>query len=379
LTFVLLTGSGLMIRSFIALQHIDPGYDPHKVLSFLLLGGRNGQTPEQRAALVRETYGRLRAIPGVEAVTASTPFPLAGGYNPIRWGTEQALADNSKFQAVDWQLVLPGYFEAMKSRIIAGRTFNDTDNVSSSNRVLIDEFLAAKAFPHDSAIGKRILIRIRTPEPEWVEIIGVVGHQRDTSLAEAGREQVYFTDSFLGHGVVARWALRTSGDPSSLGDAIRATVAKMDAHILIAEMQPMESLVVKAQAATRFSLLLIGIFATIAVLLATVGLYGVLSTVVRQRTAEIGVRMALGARPGSIFNLVVGHGMRLTLAGLIAGIMAAFALTRAMSTMLVGVKPTDPLTFVTMAAAFLVIAILAAWLPARRAANLDPTVALREE
>ncbi len=379
LTFVLLTGSGLMIRSFIELQHIDPGYDPHKVLSFLLLGGRNAQNPQQAAEFIRETQRRLKAIPGVEAVTASTPFPLAGGYNPIRWGTEEALADNSKFKAVDWQVVLPGYFEAMKSRLIDGRTFTDADNVLDSKKVLIDDMLAAKAYPHQSAIGKRILIRLRTPEPEWVEIIGVVGHQRDTTLAEAGREQIYFTDSFLSYGAVARWALRTNGDPATVGDAVRATVSSMDPKILIAEMQPMETLVTKSESATRFSLLLIGIFAAIAVVLASVGLYGVLSTVVRQRTAEIGVRMALGARPMSIFNLVVGHGMRLTIAGLLVGIIAAFALTRAMTSMLVGVAPTDPATFFTMALAFLVIAVMAAWLPARRAANLAPTVALREE
>jgi putative ABC transport system permease protein len=161
--------------------------------------------------------------------------------------------------------------------------------------------------------------------------------------------------------------------------AIRAEVARINPNLLITEMQPMDAMVKRAQAGTRFSLLLIGVFAVIAALLACVGLYGVLSTVVRQRTAEIGVRMALGATPGRIFKLVVGHGLRLSAIGVVIGLVAAFGLTRAMTSMLVGVKATDPITFVTMAALFLIIASVASWLPARRASGLDPTIALREE
>jgi len=379
LSFVLLIGSGLMFRSFLALQRIDPGYDPHGLLTFLLLGGRGGPQPQQRAAFMREIEGRLRALPGVESVTVSSPFPLAGGFSPIRWSTEAALADPTKFQAVNNQTVLPGYFETLRTPLIAGRAFTEADNAPERNGVIIDQLLAAKAFPNQSAVGKRILIRVRTPEPEWVEVIGVVAHQRQTSLAEAGREQIYFTDGFLGHGAAARWAVRTAGDPAKYAGVIRAEIAKLDPHLLITEMQPMATLVERAQAGTRFSLLLIGVLAVIAALLAGVGLYGVLSTVVRQRTAEIGVRMALGATPGSIFILVVGHGLRLSAAGIAVGLVAAFGLTRVMSSMLVGVKATDPATFAAIAALFLIIAAVASWLPARRAAGLDPTIALREE
>ena len=231
-------------------------------------------------------------------------------------------------------------------------------------------------------MGKRILIRIRTPQAEWVQIIGVVGHQRDVSLAAPGREQIYFTDGFLGHGVagtVGRWAIRAGGNPAALSGPVRAAIAQLDRRLLITEMQPMSDLVEKAQAPTRFSLLLIGVFAVIAALLAGVGLYGVLSTVVRQRTAEIGVRMALGAVPGNIFKLVVGEGLRLSATGIVIGLVAALGATRVMASMLVGIKVTDPATYVLMAAVFLVIAALASWLPARRAAALQPVVALREE
>jgi putative ABC transport system permease protein len=379
LSFVLLIGSGLMFRSFLELQRIDPGFNPHGLLTFLLLGGRGGQQPQERAARQREIQTRLQTLPGVQAVTASFPLPLAGGFSPIRWGLEPALTDPSKFQAVDFQIVLPGYFEVLHTPLIAGRTFTDADNAPDRKGVVIDQTLAAKAFPGESAIGKRLLIRIRTPEPEWVEVLGVVAHQRDTSLAVAGREQIYFTDGFLGHGAVGYWAIHTASDPAKYAPAVRAAIAKLDPHLLVTEMQPMEALVEHAQASTRFSLLLIGVFASVAALLAGVGLYGVLSTVVRQRTPEIGVRMALGAAPASIFSLVVGQGLRLSAAGIGLGLLAALELTRAMTSMLVGVKATDPVTFVSMAVLFFAIAAVASWLPARRAAGLDPTAALREE
>ncbi|HZS07619.1 MAG TPA: ABC transporter permease [Blastocatellia bacterium] len=379
LSFVLLIGSGLMFRSFLALQRIDTGYDPHGLLTFLLLGPRGGQQPQERASFMREVEGRLRALAGVESVTAAGPFPLADRFSPIRWGTAAALSDPTKFQAVDNQSVLPGYFETLRTPLLAGRTFTEADNAPERNVVVIDQFLAAKAFPNESAVGKRILVRIRSQEPEWVEVIGVVAHERTTSLAEPGREQIYFTDGFLGHGAAARWAVRTKGDPAKLAAVVRAEIARFNPNLLITEMQPMDALVERAQAGTRFSLLLIGVFAAIAALLAGVGLYGVLSTVVRQRTAEIGVRMAMGATPGSVFKLMVGHGLRLSATGIAVGAVAGVGLTRVMTSMLVGVSATDPPTFVAMAAFFLIIALIASGLPARRASVLDPTIALRGE
>jgi putative ABC transport system permease protein len=379
LSFVLLIGSGLMFRSFLALQQINLGYDPHHVLTFTLLGGRGGAEPEKRGAQVREIQSRLAALPEVQSVTASSPFPLAGGFYPIRWGKEDALADPSKYQAVDNQTVLPGYFEAMRTPLLEGRGFTEADNAPERNLAIVDQVFARKAFGNESAVGKRVLIRIRTPEAEWVEIIGVVAHQRQTSIADPGREQIYFTDGFLHHGAVGSWAIRTPGDPARYASMVRSEIARIDPQLLIVQLQPMDALVEKAQAGTRFSLLLIGVFATVAALLAGVGLYGVLSSVVRQRTAEIGVRMALGATSARIFALVVGQGLRLSVAGVGAGVLAALLLTGVMTTMLVGVKPTDPATFAAIAVLFFAIATFASWVPAQRAARLDPTVALREE
>jgi putative ABC transport system permease protein len=198
-------------------------------------------------------------------------------------------------------------------------------------------------------------------------------------LAEAGREQVYFSDGFFGHGIANRWAIRTAGDPAKYADAVRTEIAKLNPLLVITDLQSMDAVVHEAQAGTRFSLLLIGVFALIAAILAGVGLFGVLATVVRQRTAEIGVRLALGAAPYNVFRLMLGQGLGLSFAGIVLGLIAALALTRVMISMLVGVKPTDPLTFAVTAALFLILAGIASWFPARRAASLDPATALREE
>jgi hypothetical protein len=280
-------------------------------------------------------------------------------------------------EGADFQQVLPGYFETLHTPILAGRTFTEDDNAPGRNLVVIDQLLAAKAFPNESAIGKRILL----PDPAnpWAEVIGVVAHQRLFSLADPGRETVYFCDGFWGIGVSRSWMVRTAGDPAKYAAAVRAEIAKVDRQMVISKMQPMQALVDRDQAGTRLSLLLIGVFAAIAVLLASVGLYGVLATVVRQRTAEIGVRMALGATGASIFKLIVGHGLYLSAVGIAIGLFAALGLTRVMTTMLVGVKATDPSTFAVMTLLFFVVAAVASWVPAARAAGLDANAALREE
>jgi putative ABC transport system permease protein len=378
LAFVLLIGSGLMFRTFLAIQRVDLGFDPRGLLTFQLLGN-TGNTPQERDNFKRQLTEQLGALPGVRSVTVSFPLPLAGGFSPVRWGGAEAQEDPSKFQAADLQIVRPGYFEAMGTTLLAGRTFTQEDNTPDRNHLIIDQALAAKAFPNESAVGKRILFRVRTPEAQWGEIIGVVAHQRNTSLIEPGREQLFITDGYVNHQAASWWALRTDGDPSALAGSVREVIRQARSEMFINEMQPMDSLVVGAQAQSRFSLLLIGVFSTIAALLAGVGLYGVLATSVRQRTAEIGVRMALGAAPSRIFRLMVGKGLYLSAIGIAIGLFAAFALTRVLESMLVEVKPTDPFTFVSVSLLFLFIAVMASWIPALRAAGLDPTTALRND
>ncbi len=378
LAFVLLIGSGLMLRSFVELQRVDPGYDPHGVLTFLLVRDWPFTQRERGQVLMREIRSRLSALPGVESVGASARLPLTGGFDfGASWATEQSQADGAKPQTADLQAALPGYFEVLRTPLIEGRAFTDRDNVQGRNVVIIDQLLAAKAFPNESAVGKRIFMQM--PNPAWLEIIGVVRHQRLASLASEGREQIYLPDASLLFGVSRSWAVRTSGDPAKYAPAIRAELARFDPQLLMLEVQPMDTLVAKSEAGTRFALLLIGVFSAFAALLAAVGLYGVLATSVRQRTAEIGVRIALGASPASVLCLIIGNGFRLSAAGIAIGLAAAFALTRMMAGMFVGIKPTDPATFAAVAAGFFVIAAFASWLPARRAASLDPARALREE
>jgi putative ABC transport system permease protein len=367
-----------MFRTFLNIQRVNMGFDPRGLLTFQLLGNL-GDTPQERETVKRQLREQLDALPGVNSVTASNPLPLAGGFSPVRWGGAEAQADPSKFQAADLQIVVPGYFEAMGTKLLEGRTFTEDDSKPDRNLLIVDQALAAKAFPGESAVGKRILFRVRTPEAQWGEIIGVVAHQRNTSLIEPGREQLFITDGYVNHGAASWWAVRTDGDPSALANSVREVVRGMGKETFINQLQPMDSLVTKAQAQTRFSLLLIGVFSTIAALLAGVGLYGVLATSVRQRTAEIGVRMALGAAPSRIFRLMVGKGLYLSAIGIVIGLIGAFALTRVLASMLVGVKPTDPVTYVAIVALFVVIALVSCWIPARRAASLDPSNALRSE
>src|ERR1044072_1436724 len=281
LAFVLLIGSGLMFRTFLNIQRVNMGFNPRGLLTFQLLGNI-GNSPQERDTFKRQLREQLDAIPGVNSVTASFPLPLAGGFSPVRWGGAEAQNDPSKFQAADLQIVLPGYFEVMGTTLLAGRTFTQDDSTPDRNLLIVDQALAAKAFPNESAVGKRILFRVRANQAEWGEIVGVVAHQRNTSLIEPGREQLYVTDGYVNH-VAASWgALRTDGDPTAIAGTVRDVVRKAGKETFINQMEPMDTRVVQAQAETRFSLLLIAVFATVAVLLAGGGLYCVVSLVVGQ-------------------------------------------------------------------------------------------------
>jgi ABC-type antimicrobial peptide transport system permease subunit len=222
-------------------------------------------------------------------------------------------------------------------------------------------------------------MRARGPEAEWFDVIGVVAHQRHASLAVEAREAVFLTNGQVGHGLANAWAVRTAGDPLALVALVRGVLAAVDPQVPMSDVQPMQALLDRAMAPTRFVLVLFSVFAIIAVLLAAVGLYGVLSTAVRQRTAEIGVRLAFGAPPGSIQRLFVTEGLRLSAIGVGLGLVATLLLSRLMSSLVVGIAPTDPGTYGAMIALFIGIAALASWLPARRAARLSPTSALKLE
>ncbi len=378
LAFVLLVGSGLMIRTFIALHNADPGFDPKGVLTFIIQNNRAGGA-EERQAFQRTTLERLKGLPGVIDATSAGPLPLDGGNSLARYGPLEATADPAKFQQAIAHFVQPGYFEFARTPMVAGRAFTDADNRPDVKAIIIDDLLAARLFPNGNAVGQRMLARVVTDEAESFEIIGVSKHQRHTTMMDAGREGMFFTDGYSQVGAAFRWAVRTAGDPNAFVSTVRNAMAQQDARLLLTEVQPWQTYLDQAIAPTRFALILIGIFGAIAAVLSLVGLYGVLATTVRQRTTEIGVRMAFGAQRSSIVKLIVGQGLGLSGAGIVIGILAAVALTRVMSSLLVGVSATDPLTFATIAVGFAVVAAIAAWIPARRAAALDPQVALRDE
>jgi putative ABC transport system permease protein len=378
LAFVLLVGGGLMFRSFLALINTDPGFDPNGVMTFQANTSKR-LNQEQRQAYQVALHQRLAAVPGVTQLTVSFPIPLDGQEANVRWGTDAAATDPAAFKQANLFIIQPGYFEMLRTPIIAGRDFTEAENDPKSQSVIIDDLVAARAFPGEPAVGKRLLVRFRADTAEWVDVIGVVKHQRHLTLAEAGREAMYFTDGQFGFGGSNGWMLRTNGDPASIMPAVREAIKALDPGISISQAKPMTAFAQTMRAPTRFALVLIGAFAGIAVVLSGVGLYGVLSTTVRQRTAEIGVRMALGAPQRGIFSMVIGQGMRLSAIGIAAGLIASLALTRLMRSMLVGVAPTDPLTLAAVAVLFFSIAAVACWLPARRAAGLDPAIALRDD
>lgn len=379
LSLVLLIGAGLMVRSFVELSNVSPGFEPDGVLTFAA-AAPFGSYPQaiDRVNFNRSLQERLEAIPGVERAGLAAALPLTGGLLNGRYGPEEALSDPEQFGQATYRSVTPGYFEAMGTRLLAGRVFTEADNLDSASVVVVDDELAESLWPGESAIGRRFLVRLLTPDPIPVEVIGVVEHQRDQDLATVGMETVYFTDLFIG-GFGGSWAVRTAGDPLAIAGAVREAVSAVDANVPTADIELMQNYVDRAMAPTRFALTLIGVFGIVALLLASIGLYGVLSYVVRQRTSEIGVRMAFGAEAPAILRLVVGQGLSLAGAGLLLGILVALPLTRAIESLLVGIEPADPLTFVGISVIFAIVAATACYLPARRATFVDPVTALRDD
>jgi len=372
LSFILLVGCGLMIRSAIALNRVDPGFDANGLLTFRL-GNLRVRSAEEAQAKVATIKQRLAAIPGVRGVTLATQLPLDAEPSSGRWGKEEARADPTKYEQGQFHFVPVGYFETMRARIVSGREFDASDEVPGTRTMIIDEVVAKMAFPNESAVGKTLLARPGGPDAEPYTVVGVVKHLRHTTLHGEENESIYFQGNFGNS-----WLVRTNADPITIAGPVRAALREVDPQFLVTEVQPLSDNVARAMASTRFALGLIAVFAGLAAVLAAIGLYGVLSSLVRQRVSEIGVRMAFGAQPASIFRLVIGQGMVLSAVGIGAGLAAALLLTRAMTKLLVGVAPTDPVTYFSMTVVFFAIAAVACWIPASRAARVEPNVALRE-
>ena len=380
LSTVLLIGAGLMVRSFDELRNVEPGYQPSGVLtlSVPVPFARYPNSPE-RAQLLDALRERLAAMPGVESASAVFPLPLDGVAFNGRWGTPEAQADPTLFRQADFAAIEPDYFEAMGTRLEEGRDMTRAEHADSAGVVVIDRTLADLAYPGESAVGRQLMARIANPdESEFFEIVGVVESQRLTSLAEQGRGTIFFPDRYVGS-FASSWVLRTNGDVAQLVGGARAAVADIDPTLPIGDVQSMDVLVDGAMADTRFALVLLIAFGVLAMVLASVGLYGVLAYVVRQRRAEIGVRLAFGAGSAGIIGLVLRQGLGLAAAGIAVGLLAGYAFSGLLDSLLVGVPPTDLPTFAAVGLLFLAVATLSCVIPALRASRVDPVQALREQ
>jgi putative ABC transport system permease protein len=377
LALMLLVGAGLLIRSFIRLQRVDPGFNPRNALT-AVVALPQAAYPErnQIAPFYSQLLERVRALPGAQSAAAASSLPLAGFNTDTSFVIEGRPAPQPDQQPVAWySSVSPDYFRTMGMRLVAGREFTERDNETAPRVVIISETTARRHFPNEDPVGKRI----GNGRPDgWREIVGVTADVKHFGLNQDARASMFFPhrqQPARRMYVVAR----TATDPLSLSSALRGAVAAMDKNLAVSNIVAMEEIAAQSIGGERFTLLLLSVFAGLALLLSAAGIYGVMSYAVAQRTREIGVRMALGAEAGAVLRLVIGQGMLLALIGVGIGLAGSLALSRLMKAMLFGVSATDPLTFAGVGALLALVALLACYVPARRAAKVDPMTALRSE
>jgi putative ABC transport system permease protein len=379
LALVLLISAGLLIKSFVRLQSVPAGFNPENVLTLRIqLSSGRYNDRALRTAFFRDLLTRIRTLPGVQSVGAVAFLPLDGLGSATSFSVVgQPPPPPGQEPVCDVRVVHPGYFATMGIPLLRGRNFNSSEEVQSANVVLINETLAQQMFPGEDPIGKKLVIEMSDENPPD-EIIGVVGDVKHYGLDTEVRPMTYWPHPRFPYPFLSV-VVRTQGDPLQLVGAVRHEVQAMDPAQPIADVRPMEQLVANSVARPRFNMLLLGIFAAVALVLAAVGIYGVMAHSVVQRTHEIGIRLALGARPKDVVRLVVGSGLALAVGGVALGLAGAFALTRLLASLLFATQPTDPVTFVSVVGVLLAVALVACWVPARRAARVDPMVALRYE
>ncbi len=383
LSLVLLIGSTLLARTFANLSGVDPGFDPRNVLTFQISpSGERYDTAAETDELYRNAVERISRLPGVEAVAATNILPLMGQFN-------MAVALESRpdiSTAIQYRIVTPDYFRVMKMAVRRGRAFTDQDKAGSPGVVIVNESYARRYLQNADPFGQRLLVG-RPRDDSARQIVGVVGDMKQLDLGSDAPPMVFVlaaqvnddTMRVLRRFVSSRFVVRTAGEPRTLSAAVKREMAGLDPTLPITDISSLEQVVSQSVAPQRFNMLLIGMFAGLGLLLAAVGIYGVMSYNVAQRTNEIGIRIALGARAGDVISLILKRGLLLALIGVAIGLAGALALTRVMKNFLFGVSPTDPLSFAGVAVLLVGVALLACFLPARRAAKVDPLVALRSE
>jgi predicted permease len=390
LAIVLLTGAGLLIRSFVALRSVPPGFDRHNVLTMeSSFTGTKYTRTAQVVTFTRQALERIQALPGVESAALASSLPLEPnfglGFNIEGRPQDSPLASGG----TSWRYATARYFEVFRIPILRGRAFTDRDEGGAPGVVIINETLARQFFKDQDPLGQRITIG-RSMGPAFAEppreIVGVCADARDLGLDSDPGNILYVPLAQIRDGVMAlnnrivplKWAVRTHNDPFALSAAVKREVESV-ADLAVANIRTMEQVTAASTATSEFNTTLLGIFAFLAILLASIGLYGLMAYSVQQRTVEFGIRLALGADFGGLRNMVLRQAMALALTGIAIGLVAARFLTRLMATLLYGVKPNDPLIFATVAGVLAVVALFAAYIPARRALRIDPIVALRYE
>lgn len=383
LAVMLVVGSGLLLRSFAALQEVDPGFDSESLLTFQIsLPPSQYPEPVDRIAFYQTVIERIEAVPGVQGATAMTGLPPVR--DPHKTDTEfegRAPTPDGPPHNVDfYNTVTTGYFEAMGIPIVHGRSFGLGDDVAAAPAAVINETFARVFYPDEDPIGRRV-----KPYgfPEWLTIVGVAKDVKQGGLSEATGTELYMHAPQLpalgGAPTLMYFAVRTTGDPMARVGAVRDVVRALDPSLPLAHIQSMEANLAGSVDGPRFVTLLLTLFAAVALALAAVGTYGILAYSVAERRHEIGIRMALGGEAGNVIGMVLGEGARVAAVGLVAGLAGALALTRLLASLLFEVSSTDPVTFILAPGVLAVVSLAACWIPARRAAKVDPMVALRAE
>jgi putative ABC transport system permease protein len=390
LALVLLIGAALLIRSFIALQKVNPGLDTHNVLTLeMSLTGDRFQKTAGVEKLVREGRRRLNAVPGIETSAFASDLPTEDT-SGLNFNIVGKPADETRLDVVGWRSASPGYFDVFKIPILRGRDFTDRDVAGAPGVVLINETMARKFWPKEDPVGHQIIIG-KGVGPEYEEpprqIIGIVGDTHNDGLNGDPLPQMTVPQAQVADGITAFnarrvpmiWVVRTHTEPHQFISAVSEQLRQASGGFPVGRARSMDEVVVNSTARQSFNMLLLSIFGASALVLASIGIYGLMAYSVQQRTQEMGIRMALGADRSRIRKLVVWQGMRLTIAGVIVGVCAALGLTRLIASFLFGVKSWDPVVFVTVPVILVGVALLAVWLPATRASGLDPIEALRVE
>jgi predicted permease len=378
LALMMLIGAGLTIRSLVRLLGVQTGFDPQHVLTARIsLPQARYSKPDQRKVFYERLQQRLQSLPGMRSASLVSSLPLEGGSNGTLIVEGQPAAKNMwSSPLVEWNTAMPGYFQTLHVPFLKGRDFTAQDAEGKQRVAIINAAMAKLFWPNRDAVGKRF--SQDKDHPKWITVIGVVGDVRQFGLAQAAAPEAFFPiseGSPNGMVIVAR----TAGRPMDQLAAVTGAVHELDSQLPVFQPRALMDLVSGSSGEQRFVALLLGLFAFLALLLASVGIYGVISYSVTQRGHEIGIRMALGARWRDVVKMVVGQGAKVTLLGVGIGVVGALGLTRFLTSLLYGVKATDPLTFIAVSAGMAGVASLACYIPARRATKVDPMVALRYE